>query len=150
MRLNNQTEYGLRSLIYIAENYTDKPITARQLTENEQVPFSFAEKILLKMKNSGILKSIKGTHGGYILDKKPSQIFMYDVLFSLEEDIFSLFCDESLKEKVSCNHHSDCLLGDFWKGLKEKIENYCRSISLEMIIKDPNKLQLISIEKEII
>ncbi len=78
--LSKKTKYAIKALIVLGKN-VDKPhMQIAQIAEQENIPRKFLESILLELRNAGILRSIKGAGGGYILNKAPQEILLSTIL----------------------------------------------------------------------
>jgi len=92
MKLSKKGEYALKALIELAIDY-DKGITVtliQNIAEKEDIPPRYLEQILLRLKNSGILKSKRGVGGGYALNRPPENISLGDVMRVVEGPVSSL------------------------------------------------------------
>lgn len=80
---------------------------AKTISEKTQVPLRFALKILRKLVSEGIVKSYKGTHGGYMLAKKPAEISLRQVIEAVEGPYMISRClqDEYACDHAQCNFH---------------------------------------------
>ncbi len=98
--ISKKTKYGLKALSYIARS-EDKLIPIGSIAREENIPHKFLESILLLLRKSGFLGSKKGKGGGYYLLKKPSEIYMVDIMRILEGPIAPVAC-------VSLNYYEKC------------------------------------------
>ena len=84
MRFTSMFRYGLRALSILAGNYGKGPISARELSERENLSPSFLEQLLAQLRRNGIVKGIRGPGGGFMLTKHPSKIKINDIMEALE------------------------------------------------------------------
>ena len=87
MRFTSMFRYGLRALSILAKNYGKGPISARELSEREELSPSFLEQLLAQLRRNGIVKGIRGPGGGFMLTKHPSKIKINDVMEALEGSV---------------------------------------------------------------
>ncbi|UZO79226.1 Rrf2 family transcriptional regulator [Aquimarina sp. ERC-38] len=99
--LSKKTKYGLKAMIYIAKNYTEKPVLISEIAEKEHISQKFLESILLTLKKNELLASKKGKGGGYLMIKNPEDIAMVDIIRILEGPIAMVPC-------VSLNFYKRC------------------------------------------
>lgn len=112
MRLiNRNTDYAVRALSYISRQ-EEKVISVSQLVEKLNAPRPFLRKILQTLNKKGILISYKGQGGGFVLAKKPEEIFLTDLIETLQGEIK---LNECLFKKMFCPDIKNC-------GLKKKID----------------------------
>ncbi|UCE17115.1 MAG: Rrf2 family transcriptional regulator [Gemmatimonadota bacterium] len=130
MRLTTKGRYGLRAMFEIAKEYGKGPIAIRTISERQHLSVHYLEQLLSKLRRSGLIQSVRGPGGGYVLAKKPSEISVGDIVRILEGPIALAKCiDESLM-KEACEHVDDCVVRLMWKRISNKIEDVLNSITL--------------------
>lgn len=80
MKLTNSAIYALRAVFLISENEFDKPVSCRQLAKNGKMPERFLLQILRNLVSSGVLRSVRGVVGGYLLKSPPEELTVLDVI----------------------------------------------------------------------
>jgi Rrf2 family protein len=80
MKLSKKTEYACLALIDLSEHYEGNLIKIQDIATNRKIPKKYLEQILLLLKNSGYVESIRGATGGYKLIKKPSDITLAEII----------------------------------------------------------------------
>jgi Rrf2 family protein len=91
-QLSKRTQYSLRALYALADNYGGGPILITKLAKDESIPRKFLEQILLALKSIGLVDSKKGKGGGYRLAKPPDQITLASVIRQIEGPLAPLPC----------------------------------------------------------
>lgn len=91
-QLSKRTQYSLRALYALAENYGAGPMLIAQVAEDEAIPKKFLEQILLSLKSFGLVKSKKGKGGGYMLATPPDQVTLASVIRRIEGPLAPLPC----------------------------------------------------------
>jgi Rrf2 family transcriptional regulator, cysteine metabolism repressor len=84
MRLSRKSEYALLALVTLAKNYNSRLVTISYIAEENNTPQKFLEQILILLKQSGYVKSVRGPSGGYKLSKDPSEITIAEVFRSID------------------------------------------------------------------
>ncbi|HWR88912.1 MAG TPA: Rrf2 family transcriptional regulator, partial [Dissulfurispiraceae bacterium] len=74
LRLPTKGQYGVRAMFEIARGYPNQPISIRQISERQDVSVAYLEQILNKLRKAGLVRSVKGPGGGYLLNRKPEEI----------------------------------------------------------------------------
>lgn len=87
MKISTKSRYGLRALLDIAQNYSGKPVPLKAIAKRQEISELYLEQIFSILKKVQLIKSVKGSHGGYLLIDHPSEISMKSVLEALEGDI---------------------------------------------------------------
>ena len=83
MKLSTKGRYGLRAMVDIAVYSQDSPVPISAIAERQNISVRYLEQLLPKLKKEGIIKSIRGAQGGYMLDKDPKDISAGDILRTL-------------------------------------------------------------------
>ena len=126
MIYSNACEYAIRAMTYLARNPSALHL-AREIAEEEEIPYYFLSKILQNLARDGLLKSTKGRGGGFELAKKPESIKLYDIKVSIDGDVDLYECAVGL---AKCNDRQPCPLHDTFKPLRERIKRYLKETSL--------------------
>ncbi|MCD6330211.1 MAG: Rrf2 family transcriptional regulator [Candidatus Cloacimonetes bacterium] len=90
MRLSRKSEYALLALVTLTKNYNSKLVTISDIAEENDIPQKFLEQILILLKQSGYVKSVRGPNGGYKLSKSPSEITTAEVFRSIDGPLASV------------------------------------------------------------
>ena len=131
MRLTTKGRYGLRAMFELARDYGKGPVAIKAISERQHLSTHYLEQLLAKLRKSGLIESVRGPGGGYILAKKPANITVGDVVRTLEGPIAMAKCiDESLMLEP-CDHVGDCAVRLIWKRISNRIEEVLDAISLE-------------------
>ena len=125
MKITTKTRYGIRALVYIAEN-TEKDgelVRIKEVAEMEKVSVQYLEQILYKLKKDGIIEGKRGPNGGYKLAKTPEEINLYTIFKVLESEVKVVICEPNsekcVKERCSSLYLWDKINGKLEKMLKE-------------------------------
>lgn len=138
MRLTTQSEYALVSLRALCQGANGKPLSINSIATQEKMSKDYVEQLFLKLKRAGIVHSVKGAHGGYLLSRDPAQITIREVIEALEGNIYETFCSPEVKENIVCTHFTQCSLRPVWRKLKELIDGFFSKITLATLLKDEN------------
>ncbi len=137
MKLSSKGEYAVRAIIDLA--YYSKgniiPITLKDIAKREAISLTYLEQIFFVLKKAGIVKSLRGPGGGYMLNKKTSEIFIGDIIASVESIEISS-CLSKKNNKRGCERKSICLAFDMWSVISLKIKGFLNSISIEDVINE--------------
>ncbi len=102
--LTQKARYAIHALIVLAEHQGDEPLMIADIAERARVPRKFLEQILLELKRRGIVRSIRGRSGGYLLGREPGEITFADILRVTDGPIALSPC-ASVTAYTKCN---DC------------------------------------------
>jgi Rrf2 family protein len=91
--ISKKAKYALKALLFLAKDFSNKkPSLISEIAEKEQIPKKFLETILLELKNDGILQSIKGKGGGYLLRLKPEDVTLAKIIRTIDGPIAPVLC----------------------------------------------------------
>jgi Rrf2 family protein len=114
MLFSTKAEYGVRLMVELGrradetEPESSEPVALAAVAEAELLPLSYLEHLVAKLRQAGLVTSVRGAHGGYRLAKAPSEIAMLDVVEALEGPIAPMDCFHSDREgRVLCSHEVD-------------------------------------------
>jgi Rrf2 family protein len=143
LRLSTKGQYGVRAMFEIARGYPGRPVTIREISERQEVSAPYLEQILNKLRRGGLIKSVKGPGGGYILSKRPGEISIGSILHELEGPVALTSC---LNPDEGCTRVDGCVTHLLWKSLGAKIEAFLDTITLEDLLE--NELLLAEAHKD--
>lgn len=118
LKLSKKIEYGIQALQYMANN-TGSVISAKEISEQLNIPFDFLSKTLQVLNKNGIILSQQGIKGGYILARDPKSTTIAEIIRALEENASIVDCLETNEE--NCNRIEYCTIKNPMNKLQEKI-----------------------------
>jgi len=130
-------EYGLRAIIYIAEQSAqDIKVSLSTISEAIDSPQAFTAKILQQLTRNNMLKSIKGPYGGFVIENEKMKIIkLSDVVNILDGDSIYTSCGLGLKK---CNANSPCPLHYRFVEVRNQLKIMLGTTTLEMVVTDMN------------
>ncbi|NTU43329.1 MAG: Rrf2 family transcriptional regulator [Nitrospirales bacterium] len=115
----------------IAKGYPERPVTIKEISEMQDVSVAYLEQILNKLRKAGIIRSIKGPGGGYLLSQSPEETSIGAILNELEGPVALTSC---LDPEEGCVRADNCVTHLLWKSLGEQIEAFLRTITLKNLM----------------
>jgi len=136
IKLSTKSRYGTRLMINLALNYQNQPTILKAIAEEEDVSTGYLEQIIIPLKNSGLVRSIRGVGGGFVLTRPPSEIKMSEIINVLEGswDLVDCVGDDSY-----CPKTRECATYDLWKVLTESLTGILEKTTLEDLVKTHKK-----------
>ncbi len=128
MRLSTKAQYAVRALVDLSLHSDGRPVTLREIASREEIPLNYLEQLFLRLKRGGIVASVRGPGGGYILARESSAIRVSEIVITVEEPLNPVACLDG--EAGSCAKASRCITHNVWKGLGERIRGFLDAISL--------------------
>ena len=133
MKLTSKGRYAVMALVDIAKFDNINPVSLRDISLRQGISVDFLEQIFSKLKKNEIVKSIRGTQGGYILCKKPSEIKLNNIFDAIDEQVKTVQCKK--ESKKSCNGKSSkCVTHNLWNELETHINSFFEQKSLEDLV----------------
>jgi Rrf2 family protein len=112
--ISTTSEYALRSVIYLAGLPAGTTVLSRDLAQATQVPRNYLSKVLLVLRNAGLLESTRGAGGGYRLKKAPDQIYLIDIVELFDGSKAKPSC---LLNNRQCSDTTPCNAHKVWREL---------------------------------
>lgn len=119
MKLSNKTEYAILALLELGQRFGEGFVLSRDIARVRVIPVSFVERILLTLRNGGIIVSVRGANGGHCLAKDPGEISVRQVIELFEGSLAPIDCvNERISSlSASCTIASSCVLKDLWQKM---------------------------------
>jgi len=115
MKISSQEEYGLRCLIQVARSAGDSPLPISEIAIQEGLSVEYVGKLLMKLRKGGLVDSVRGKAGGYIMAQAPGEISLKLVLNVLSEPIYDpAYCDRFSGTEETCVHVNECGIRPIW------------------------------------
>jgi Rrf2 family iron-sulfur cluster assembly transcriptional regulator len=119
-------------VVNLAAAAPNEPISISRIAQKEQLSPEFLEQIFFRLKKSGLIRSIRGPKGGFVLNRKPSEISIKTILDAVGEPLFPAPCtDHGAK---SCPRQEGCLTFPIWQDFYELIRGHLSGITLKDIL----------------
>lgn len=132
MKLSTRSRYGVRMMTDLADNYGKAPVFLKDIAKREDISEKYLSLIVIPLRSSGLIQSIRGAHGGYILAKPPEEITVQDIYGALEGEICLVDC---VKNHEDCSRACTCPTRDVWSCLSEKIKEALNTITLADLVR---------------
>jgi Rrf2 family protein len=143
MRVTTWAEYGLIVSIHLARRAGQGPVAARELSEHERLPHDYVEQILLRMRRAGIVDSVRGAKGGYLLAREPQAVSVKDVIEASEHVTFEVNCDVHRVDADRCDPSTACSIRPVWRLLERRINDLLAGITLaDLLHAEPEVYQI--------
>ena len=135
MKLTSKGRYAVMALADLGRFDTANPVSLRDISLRQGISLDYLEQIFSKLKKNQIVKSTRGTQGGYVLSKKPNEIKLTNILNAVDEKVKTVQCKK--ESKKGCNGKPiKCVTHNLWDELENHINNFFEEKSLEDLVKD--------------
>jgi Rrf2 family protein len=132
MQISTRGRYGLRAMVDLAMYSVNEHVALNSIAERQNISESYLEQLISALRKGGLVKSIKGSQGGYVLAAHPSKITVGAVLRILEGKLFSVA--ESSENEIAYSTIEYCLNQNVWEKINASICSIVDSITLEDLV----------------
>ena len=141
MKLSTKGRYGLRAMIDLARYSEKEPVSIGSVAARQGISERYLEQLVALLKKAGLVKSIRGASGGYVLAKKPSENSVGDILTALEGSLEPVKCaafDTTTGE--GCMASDGCVTKYVWQKINDSINDTVNQIMLDELIQESKSI----------
>jgi Rrf2 family protein len=131
MKISTKIRYGTRAMLELACHYGKGPIELREIAKREEISLKYLEQVIVPLRTAGLVKSARGSKGGYSLAKHPSEIYLKDLVETLDGPLNLIEC---LRDPKVCQKVPNCITRDIWQEVSEAIDGIFHSVTLEDMV----------------
>jgi len=136
MQVSKTLDYAVRSLTYLSKEPVGR-LSIKEISQNQHIPLNYLAKIMRKLVNKGIVQSMVGPEGGYVLRKSPREITLREVYEAIEGDFRMIDCME--KDSI-CILYENCAQLPVWDRLQISMIKILESTTLEDMLKQKREV----------
>ena len=131
MRLSTRGRYGTRLMVDLAQHYADGPIPLAEIAKRQDLSAKYLEQLIILLKGAGLIRSVRGRRGGYMLARKPEEISVGEIVETLEGKLSVVDC---VLEPELCYRAIECPTREIWVGMTEMLKKQLFSLNLGNIL----------------
>ena len=120
MRLSTKSRYGTRAVLDIAMHGRNGPVTLKDMSRRQDVSKKYLGQIINQLLTAGILESIRGPQGGYVLNRPPDTIRLGEIIRALDGSVAPSRCVDN---PTICQRNTNCVTREVWIRVKESVES---------------------------
>ncbi len=129
MRLSTKGRYAVMAMVDLAKHSGGDPVSLAEIAERQEISLSYLEQLFAKLRKGGLVNSVRGPGGGYLLAFAASETRISDIILAVDEPIRATRCAPGAP--LGCSgSKSRCLTHDLWEELGNQIHLYLSSVSL--------------------
>ncbi len=133
MKLSTKGRYAVMAMVDLACNSNGSPVALADIADRQEISLSYLEQLFGKLRKGGLVKSVRGPGGGYLLARPAPQTRVSDIILAVDEPIQTTRCTPG--SPAGChNHKGRCLTHDLWEELGNQIYLYLSSVSLGDVV----------------
>jgi Rrf2 family cysteine metabolism transcriptional repressor len=130
--------YGVRAMFVLAQLFGQGPIPLKQIAELQSLSEAYLEQLMGELRKAGLVKSVRGAQGGYLLAREPKKITIGDIIQVLEGPIAPADC--VLGDEESCSQAEKCVTHIIWARIRDSLTKELDSISLFDMLQAAKKI----------
>jgi len=128
MELTRKGDYAIRGIVYLASQPPNKISLLSEIAAAVDVPQTFLAKIFQQFSKTGIVKSFRGTGGGFLLASPPEEITLLQVVEAVEGPILPNRC---VLKAGECERDVSCTVHPVWHQVQQKVRGILSNITLK-------------------
>jgi Rrf2 family protein len=132
MKLSTKIRYGARAMLELASRYGEGPIELKEIARKQDISIKYLEQVIIPLRTAGLVKSVRGSKGGYSLARPPSAVCLNEVVETLEGPINLVDC---ITDPGACKRSSGCVTRDIWGEVSAALQGVLKSITLEEMVR---------------
>lgn len=129
MKLSTKGRYAVMALVDLASQSDGHPVALADIAERQEISLSYLEQLFAKLRRGGLVRSVRGPGGGYLLARPADDTRVSDAILAVDEPIRATRCKTGSSAGCRSNK-SRCLTHDLWEELGNQIHVFLSSVSL--------------------
>ncbi|WP_029684658.1 Fe-S cluster assembly transcriptional regulator IscR [Tatumella saanichensis] len=138
MRLTSKGRYAVTAMLDVALHSNEGPVPLADISERQGISLSYLEQLFSRLRKNGLVSSVRGPGGGYLLGKQPSDIAVGTVISAVDESVDATRC----QGKEGCQGGDRCLTHVLWRDLSDRISDFLNNITLGELVHNQDILEV--------
>ncbi len=141
MRLTSKGRYAVSAMVDLIKHQDGGPVNLTAISERQFISLSYLEQLFRRLRESGLVKSVRGPGGGYLLNREPADISVADTMRAVDEEIQATRCANGMR---GCHRGNRCDTHDLWIAMGQHIYRFLDVVTLEDVCE--KRVRLDSVE----
>ncbi len=138
MRLTSKGRYAVTAMLDVALHSHEGPVPLADISERQGISLSYLEQLFSRLRKNGLVASVRGPGGGYLLGKSAAEIAVGAVITAVDESVDATRC----QGKEGCQGGERCLTHVLWHDLSERISDFLNNITLAELVNNKEILDI--------
>ncbi|CAK9885635.1 MAG: HTH-type transcriptional regulator IscR [Candidatus Erwinia impunctatus] len=138
MRLTSKGRYAVTAMLDVALHSHQGPVPLADISERQGISLSYLEQLFSRLRRNGLVASVRGPGGGYLLGKEASAIAVGAVITAVDESVDATKC----QGREGCQGGERCLTHVLWRDLSVRISEFLNDISLAELVNNKEILDV--------
>jgi Rrf2 family iron-sulfur cluster assembly transcriptional regulator len=137
MKLSTKGRYAVTALADIALNGQSLPVTLAEISERQDISLAYLEQLFVRLRRAGLVDSVRGPGGGYLLAQVPDQLRISDIMVAVDERLNAMGCDGDLQGGTGCGKSKEaCLTHNLWEQLSAHVHVFLNQTTIADVVGD--------------
>ncbi|MDA8231660.1 MAG: Rrf2 family transcriptional regulator [Magnetospirillum sp.] len=133
MKLSTKGRYAVMAMVDLTCHSQGNPVALADIAERQEISLSYLEQLFGRLRKGGLVRSVRGPGGGYLLSRPAGQMRISDIILAVDEPIQTTRCSPG--SPAGCHHNKGrCLTHELWEELGNQIYLYLSSVSLADVV----------------
>ena len=134
MKLTTKGRYAVMAMADLALFKDNGPTSLSDISLRQNISLPYLEQIFIKLKDKNLVKSTRGSKGGYVLEKPANDIKISNIISAVDEEVKMLNCKK--ESKKGCNNKTTkCITHNLWDQLDQHINSFFDKVKLQDLVK---------------
>lgn len=138
MKISTKGRYALRLMVDLAMTDSTGPISLKDVAERQKLSDKYLEQIVTPLSRAGLVRSVRGAGGGYLLTRKPEDYTVGDILRPLEGDLAPVEC---ATDAEYCDRCTECVTLELWQEIHRAVSQVVDNVTLSDLVDRARKKQ---------
>ena len=134
----------MRAMLDLALCGRNGPVNLKSMASRQDISADYLEQLLRKLRKAGLVSSVRGPRGGFLLARPPEKVLIWDIVEALEDQIAPVYCVDDVVGRTSthepCQRKSACATHLFWAGLARQLRSFLQSKTLKELAMDSERI----------
>ena len=130
MRLTSKGRYAVSAMVDLTKQQQDGPVTLAAISERQFISLSYLEQLFRRLREGGLVNSVRGPGGGYTMARDPSEITVAEVIRAVNEPVHTTMCENGIR---GCHRGNRCDTHQLWEALGQHIYRFLDAVTIQQV-----------------
>ena len=138
MKISTKGRYALRLMLDVALNSNGSAVPLRDVAQRQEISDKYLEQIVTQLSRAGLVRSVRGAGGGYLLTRDPAEYTVGEILRTLEGNLAPVSCVDQ-DDVCRCGRADQCVTMDVWRDIQAAVSSVVDNITLADLVERQHK-----------
>jgi len=130
MRLTSKGRYAVSAMVDLTKQQQDGPVTLAAISDRQFISLSYLEQLFRRLREGGLVNSVRGPGGGYTMARDPSEITVAEVIRAVNEPVHTTMCENGIR---GCHRGNRCDTHQLWEALGQHIYRFLDAVTIQQV-----------------